>query len=105
MDSACPDFGRPEALGWLASRSPTTSGPTSAPSPNPTRSAFVLGRLVEREVDRHRALRLKAGQLDDQELADALDRAHELHADLTAIVARLERRLDRRPPTPLDPDR
>jgi hypothetical protein len=28
-----------------------------------------------------------------------------LHADLTAMVARLERRLDRQPPVPVDPGR
>lgn len=55
----------------------------------------VLGRLVEREVDRYRARRLKAGTLDDTELVDALERAHQLHDQLAAIVARLERRLDR----------
>jgi predicted CopG family antitoxin len=56
--------------------------------------AAVLGGLVEREVDRYRARRLKAGQLDDTELADALERARELHDQLAAIVERLEHRLD-----------
>jgi hypothetical protein len=67
--------------------------------------AQVLGALVEREVDRDRARRLKAGQLDDQQLVDALDRARELHENLTALVARLERRLDHQSPAPVDPGR
>jgi predicted CopG family antitoxin len=56
--------------------------------------ATVLGRLVEREVDRYRSRRLKAGQLDDTELVDTLERAHQLHDQLAAIVERLEQRLD-----------
>jgi len=39
-----------------------------------------------------------------QQLVDALDRARELHADLTQILARLERRLDRQG-APVDPGR
>lgn len=54
-----------------------------------------LGELVTREVDRHRSRRLREGQLDDIELVDALERARELHADLAALVGRLERRLER----------
>lgn len=54
-----------------------------------------LGELVQREVDRYRSRRLREGQLDDQELIDAFERARELHEDLTAMVARLEGRLDR----------
>ncbi|MCP9492034.1 MAG: hypothetical protein MSC31_19485 [Solirubrobacteraceae bacterium MAG38_C4-C5] len=57
--------------------------------------AHALGELVEREVDRHHARRLRDGELDDAELVDALQRARELHEDLAQIVARLERRLDR----------
>lgn len=34
-------------------------------------------------VDRYRARRLKAGQLDDTELRDALERARELHERVT----------------------
>lgn len=71
----------------------------------PRSIAQVLGALVEREVDRDRARRLKAGQLDDQQLVDALDRARELHENLTALVARLERRLDHQSPAPVDPGR
>jgi predicted DNA-binding protein (UPF0278 family) len=55
----------------------------------------VLGELVEREVDRYRSRRLRAGQLDDTELVELLDRARELRDDLAVLVARLERRLDR----------
>jgi hypothetical protein len=62
--------------------------------------ATVLGELVEREVDRYRTRRLKADQLDDRELVDALEPALELQDDLTTIVARLERRLDRAAPPP-----
>jgi len=66
--------------------------------------ATVLGGLVEREVDRHRARRLRAGQLDDHQLIDALDRARELHDQLAAIVERLEHRLDQqRAPRDLGP--
>jgi hypothetical protein len=54
----------------------------------------VLGELVGREVQLHRSRRLREGQLDDQELVEALHRARELHGDLAAVVARLERRLD-----------
>ena len=48
--------------------------------------SVALGRLVQREVDREHARRLKHATLDDQQLVDALDRAHELHEDLAAIV-------------------
>jgi hypothetical protein len=56
--------------------------------------AAYLGRLVEREVERERARRVREGTVDDVELREALERARELHDDLSAIVARLERRLD-----------
>jgi hypothetical protein len=52
----------------------------------------ALGRLVTREVERWRARRVRDGSADDRTVLDALERAHELQADLTAIVARLERR-------------
>src|SRR3954467_14716135 len=55
--------------------------------------SVVLGDLVQREVDRHRARRAKAGSLDDRELLAALDRAHDLQEGLSATVAALERRL------------
>jgi len=55
---------------------------------------LVLGDLVQREVDRHRARRARSGSLDDQELLDALDQARELKEELSSIVAGLERRLD-----------
>ncbi len=64
----------------------------------PDTIATALGRLVQREVDREHARRLKTATLDDQELVDTLDRAQELHADLTQIVDRLERRLDQSAP-------
>jgi hypothetical protein len=52
----------------------------------------ALGRLVTREVERWRVARIRDGSADDQAVLDALERAHELQADLDAIVARLERR-------------
>lgn len=52
----------------------------------------LLGRLVEREVERDQARRIREGTVDDQVLLDALERARELHEDVTALVARLERR-------------
>jgi len=62
--------------------------------------AAVLGGLVER----YRARRLRAGQLDDHQLVDALDRARQLRDELVAIVERLERRLDhQRAPRDLGP--
>jgi malonyl CoA-acyl carrier protein transacylase len=61
----------------------------------PRTIAQALGELVEREVDRGHARRLKAGQLDDQQLLDALQRAQQLHDNLAQIVTRLEHRLDR----------
>lgn len=67
--------------------------------------AQALGALVEREVERERARRVTAGELDDQQLVGALARAQELHADLAAIVARLERRLDDRPAPASGPGR
>jgi hypothetical protein len=53
-----------------------------------------LGELVTREVDRHRSRRLRDGRLDDAELIETLERARELHAELAAVVDRLERRLE-----------
>ena len=58
--------------------------------------AAYLGRLVERAVERDRARRVREGTVDDLQLLDALGRARELHSDLAAIVAWLERRLDTR---------
>lgn len=63
---------------------------------------FVLGDLVGREVERYRSRRLREDQLDDEELVEALDRARELHGDLAAVIARLERRLDRTGPDQSD---
>lgn len=57
--------------------------------------AVYLGRLVERAVERDRARRVREGTVDELELLDALERAQELHADLGAMVARLERWLGR----------
>lgn len=56
----------------------------------------VLGQLVSKHVDREAARRLRDGTVDDRQLLDALSQARELHADLAALVTRLERRLDRR---------
>lgn len=61
----------------------------------------LLAELVETEVRRHRRERLEAGAVEDRELVAVLDEARELHADLTAAIARLERRLDRPRPAPL----
>lgn len=61
----------------------------------------LLAELVEGEVRRHRRERLEGGAVEDRELLAALAQARELHADLTAVVARLERRLDRPRPAPL----
>src|SRR4051794_13103837 len=58
--------------------------------------AIALGDLVTREVDRYRARRVREGSVDEQELLEALERAHELYAELAAFVERLERRLDLR---------
>jgi hypothetical protein len=51
----------------------------------------VLGELVTREVDRYRSRRIRDGQLDSRELADALEYAARQQADLAAIAERLER--------------
>lgn len=58
----------------------------------------LLGQLVEREVERDRAQRIREGTVDDQILLDALERARELHDDVAAIINRLERRAS--PPAP-----
>jgi hypothetical protein len=62
--------------------------------------SIALGDLVTREVDRYRALRVREGSADEQELIEALERAYELHAELAELVKRLERRLDLRAPRP-----
>lgn len=56
--------------------------------------SITLGELVTREVDRYRARRVREGSADEQELMAALERAHELHAELAELVKRIERRLD-----------
>ncbi|MET0600604.1 MAG: hypothetical protein ABW167_01315 [Baekduia sp.] len=56
--------------------------------------SVALGDLVTREVDRYRARRVREGSADEQELMEALERAHELHAELAELVKRLERRLE-----------
>lgn len=56
--------------------------------------AIALGDLVTREVDRYRARRVREGSADERELLEALERAHELHAELAELVKRIERRLD-----------
>lgn len=62
--------------------------------------AIALGELVTREVDRYRARRVRDGAADELELLEALQRAHELHAQLVELVKRLERRLDARAARP-----
>jgi hypothetical protein len=57
--------------------------------------ASLLAELVEAEVRQYRRERVAAGAVEDRELVAALAEARELHANLTAVVARLERRLDR----------
>ena len=52
----------------------------------------ILGRLVEREVERDRTRRIRQGTVDDQLVLDALERARELRQDVAAIIERLERR-------------
>jgi hypothetical protein len=58
--------------------------------------SYVLADLVEGEVRRYRRERIESGGVFDRELLAALAQARELHADVAAVVARLERRLDRR---------
>jgi hypothetical protein len=58
---------------------------------HPRSVSDALGALVEREVDRYRSRRLKAGQLDDADIQDALDHAQRQQDDLALLVARLER--------------
>lgn len=55
--------------------------------------ARYLGRLVERSVERDRARRVRNGTLSEDALLESLERAKELHADLGAMVVRLERLL------------
>jgi hypothetical protein len=62
--------------------------------------SIALGDLVTREVDRYRARRVREGSADEQELMEALERAHELHAELAELVKRLERRLEARAARP-----
>ena len=47
----------------------------------------ILGRLVEREVERDPARRIRQGTVDDQVVLDALERARELQDDVVAIIA------------------
>jgi hypothetical protein len=56
----------------------------------------LLGQLVTKHVDREAARRLRDGSVDDRQLLDALEQARELHANVAAIVARLEWRLNQR---------
>jgi hypothetical protein len=56
-----------------------------------------LSELVEADVRECRRRQVAAGTVDDRELLEGFERARVLHADLTAVVGRLERRLDRRP--------
>jgi hypothetical protein len=60
----------------------------------------ALGRLVTREVERWRVAQLRKGSADDNEVLDALERAHELQAALATIVDYLERRRCSNQPSP-----
>jgi hypothetical protein len=55
----------------------------------------LLGQLVTRHVERHRAREAEAATIGDRELLEALERAVELHQDLGRLVERLEHRLGR----------
>lgn len=55
-----------------------------------------LGELVEREVERHRARRIRENDVDDQELLAALDRGREMAKDMQDLVVRLEQRIEAR---------
>jgi DNA polymerase III epsilon subunit-like protein len=66
---------------------------------------LYLGELVSREVERERSRSLRAGKLADREVIDALERARELHEQLSAIVEWLEHRLDRTSSSGSDLDR
>jgi hypothetical protein len=57
--------------------------------------SYFLAELVEGEVRRYRRERIESGGVTDRELLAALAEARELHADMEAVVERLERRLDR----------
>jgi alkylhydroperoxidase family enzyme len=61
-----------------------------------------LSELVEQDVREYRRRQVAAGTVDDRELLATLERARVLHADLTAVVGRLERRLDRLAAPPTD---
>lgn len=50
----------------------------------------LIGELVTREVERYRSRRLREGQLEPDQLLEALERARQQQADLQAIVERLE---------------
>jgi hypothetical protein len=54
-----------------------------------------LSELVEECVRDYRRQQVVEGTVNDRELLDALNRARALRADLTAVIGRLERRLDR----------
>jgi predicted CopG family antitoxin len=56
----------------------------------------VLGELVERDVRRHRERRIRDGSVDDRELIEALNRAEQLHGELSTMVDWLRRRLESR---------
>jgi hypothetical protein len=56
----------------------------------------LLGQLVTRHVQHHRAHEAAAAKIGDRELLEALQRATELQRDLSRLVERLEHRLDRR---------
>ena len=57
--------------------------------------SYVLADLVEREERRYRQRRVEDGRAGDEEVLAALHDARQLRDELTTIVARLERRLDR----------
>lgn len=59
--------------------------------------AEVLGRYVETEVARARARRLRGGEMTDDELLEALDRAAATTDALRSVAARLEQLRRHRP--------
>jgi hypothetical protein len=56
----------------------------------------LLGQLVTRHVQRHRARQAEAGTIEDRDLLAALERATELQRDLGRLVERLEHRVGQR---------
>lgn len=66
----------------------------------PTPVSRALGQLVEAELSRQRARRVRNGTASDVDLLTALDNAVKLYATVEQLVRRLEARLDRQTPDP-----